>query len=80
MSVMPAAASAAHEAEGAGQGARVVFCLYCPEEAPVKQKMMYSTAKAAVRTLRPAPHTLPPYVLNRKITYSKGDGSGNSGR
>ena len=26
----------------------VIFCLYCPEDAPVKQKMLYSTAKAAV--------------------------------
>jgi twinfilin-like protein len=38
--------STAGGSEGAADA--VVFCLYCPEDAPVKQKMLYSTAKAAL--------------------------------
>ncbi len=35
---------------GTAEGAEkvVVFCLYCPEDAAVKQKMLYSTAKSAL--------------------------------
>ena len=36
-----------YSAPGEGEGL-VVFCLYCPEECPVKQKMLYSTAKSAL--------------------------------